>query len=420
MSGFVFLVIASTFAWATYKTNVLWLTAGQELKKIWQDTVQLTKNLGKDEKIIILGIPKDYKGAHVNFNGSTFHHMLRPPFVPESVSEKVITFEPYIVGPYEVINTDRFRDIMNTKGVKGPYIWKEKTQAFELMKLGGKTGFPEIVDLPFNPTSTSPVGNVAWRYDGKGTVELKNNGILIRNTQEGAALKLEGLDINPLEFDFIEFDIAAKLRAKDSRALVPMAIGWNSVSVDTSRSDWAVLALHVPKLKEPTMLRLHLSHYWQWYSAGSIKSFVVRLFDADEIEVKNARLVKKDKLIPYLGIKDLKPLNSGEYVVDNEEPLALMFDGTSIPNGKTVEIEVTKPNFFFDNYLMGTDETEVSRILKVPFTRGGTLVKPSLFAQPAYYELRLRCLDEKGEPVGYWSDPVTILRMGNGLDTYVF
>jgi hypothetical protein len=419
VSALVFIVMAVTMTWASYRTNTFWLVAGSELKSIWLQTQKLVEGLKNGEKVMVLGIPKDYKGAHVNFNGSTFHHMLRPPFTSSNMANRVLTFEPFIIGPFEVINTDRFKALLRSPKVKGPYVWDRTSGLFSPIKFGGQRNMPEELSLPFRSSEDTPVKSI-WKYHGKGTSEVRGNGLVMHDTDDGAALQIEKLDISPLEYDFIEFKIRGALKENDPRVLVPMAVGWNSMSVKKDRyENWSVMALNVPKMKENNQFRLHLSHFWQWFSAGTIKSFVIRLFEADTIEVSDVKLLKADKIVPFAGLKDLEPLNTGEYVI-GKDPLVLLFDGQNIPNARSVEIEITKPNYFFDNYLMGTRETAVNHVLQVGLNRGATVLKPTFFDETAYYEIRVRCLDAQKKPVGEWSDAVTVMKMGEGLDTYVY
>lgn len=419
VSGFVVFVMAATMSWATMETNVLWYKAGHELRKIWTDTVALVNDLKGDEKVIVLGIPKDYKGAHVNFNGSTFHHMLRPPWTETPLSPRVITFEPFIIGPFEVINTTRFKTFLEDPTVKGPYVWKRATNRFESIRFGGRTNLPETLVLPFQPVKEGPVAGAAWRFSGKGTTKAIPEGIVMHDTVDGDALMIDGLSLSPKEYDFIEFEIDAALSPSDFRKLVPMAIGWNNLSVDTKRTDWVVEALNVPKLHGVNKFRLQLSHYWNWYAVGEVKSIVMRLFGADTIEIKNVRLLKGTRLIPFITLLNREPLSSGEYVLKDESALNLIFESRQIDGAAAAEIEVTRPNYFFDNYLMGSGETPTARRLVVKMPHGITpLDSKKLFPIPAYYEIRLRALDLDNRPVGVWSDAITVVKMGDGLDTY--
>lgn len=419
VSAFVVFVMAATMAWATMETNVLWYKAGHELRKIWSDTVAIVNELKENEKVIVLGIPKDYKGAHVNFNGSTFHHMFRPPWTEKPLSPRVLTFEPFIIGPFEVINTTRFRMLLDDPTVKGPYVWKRATNRFESIRFGGQTNLPETLSLPFQPLEDGPVKGAAWRFAGKGTTKAIPDGIVMHDTVDGDALMIDGLSLSPKEYDFIEFDIDATLSQSDLRKLVPMAIGWNNLSVDTRRTDWVVEALNVPKLQGVNKFRLQLSHYWNWYAVGEVKSIVMRLFGADTIEIKNVRLVKGSRLIPFITLLQREPLSSGEYVLNDDSQINMIFDGRHIDGAAAAEIEVTRPNYFFDNYLMGSGETPTAKRLVVKMPHGITpLDAKRLFPIPAYYEIRLRSLDLEERPVGVWSDAITVVKMGDGLDTY--
>lgn len=419
VSGFVVFVMAATMSWATTETNVLWYKAGHELRKIWTDTVALVNDLKGSEKVIVLGIPKDYKGAHVNFNGSTFHHMLRPPWTEKPLSQRVITFEPFIIGPFEVINTTRFKAFLEDPTVKGPYVWKRATNRFESIRFGGQTDLPETLVLPFQPVKEGAVAGAAWRFSGKGTTKAIPEGIVMHDTVDGDALMIDGLSLSPKEYDFIEFEIDATLSPSDFRKLVPMAIGWNNLSVDTKRTDWVVEALNVPKLQGVNKFRLQLSHYWNWYAVGEVKSIVMRLFGADTIEIKNVRLVKGTRLIPFITLLNREPLSSGEYVLNDDSALNLIFESRQIDGAAAAQIEVTRPNYFFDNYLMGSGETPTAKRLVVNMPHGITpLDSKRLFPIPAYYEIRLRALDLDNRPVGVWSDAITVVKMGDGLDTY--
>ncbi|MBX9666452.1 MAG: glycosyltransferase family 39 protein [Candidatus Obscuribacterales bacterium] len=421
-SGLVFMVMTAVLGWATYNSNLIWQTAGHEMQKIKDETVNLAEAEAGNEqsKIVVLGIPKDYKGAHQNFNGSTFHHLLRPPFTEHSLSEKIITFEPFIFGPYELINSSRFRALSRDEQIRGPYVWSRKDLKYHPIAWGGEENLPEELSLPVRASEISKAVGSTWSFDGKGTNEVRGDGITIHNTEDGARLQIDKLNIHPLQYDFLDFDLKGTLKPGDKSALVPMAIGWNSLASDKERlENWSLIAINVAELKNGDHFSIQLSNFFKWYSAGKITSLVIRMFPADTIEVSNIKLVRRDRLIPYAALHDPKPLNTGEYVIKDEKVM-FVFDGSKVASARYAEIEVTKPNFFFDNFLMGTRANPVHSTLNVDQNRGVVELQPSLFPKPAYYEVRVRCLDGAKKPAGTWSDPVTLLKIGDGLDTYVY
>lgn len=427
------LVLASMIianAWAAFSTSVLWMLGGQELKAVWMQTIAEADALAKGEKMILLGVPKDYHGAHVSFNGSTFHTLLRPPFTRDNLSERVLTFEPFIVGPPEVINSSRLLMLLATGQVKQVYVWNSQGQKLEPVTFKGKFDKDPVLELPLHPSarveaSEGPV----WKFVGKGKAAYKDGMLSIEDTVDGDALMLSGLDLVPFSYNFFEADIRIRTKdgsdkqaksQKDLRSLIPMALSWNHASVDRSRFDWMVIAVKPEKLKSFETLKLRPSHFYRWYTEGAIKSLVLRLPDGVSIDIKGTRLVRGEDRVPfvYLPKRHLEP--NGEYKIQNlSEEIVAAFDASMVTGAVGIEAELTRPNFFFDHYLMSDHSQAVLRRLQLHSASGNISLKPELFGPPAYYQLRIRALDKSGEPVGAWSDPVTMLRAGNLLDTYI-
>ncbi|MEZ4486665.1 MAG: glycosyltransferase family 39 protein [Cyanobacteriota/Melainabacteria group bacterium] len=416
------------YAWTAFSTSVLWMLGGQELKSVWLQTIEKADLLGPDEKMILLGIPKDYHGAHVSFNGSTFHTLLRPPFTRDNLSQKVLTFEPYIVGPPEVINSSRLLMTMATGKVKQVYVWNAQAQKLEVVSYKGNFDSSPVLDLPLHSSAKSEATDTpVWKFVGKGKASYKNGMLSIEDTVDGDALTLSGLNLVPFTYNFFEADIRVRTKdgsdkqsKKDLRGLIPMALSWNHSSVDRSRSDWMVIAVKPDKLKAFEPLKLRPSHYYRWYTEGAIKSLILRLPDGVSVDIKGIRLIRGEDQIPfvYLPKRHLEP--NGEYKIEdlNKETIAA-FDAGMVKGAVGIEAELSRANYFFDNYLMSDHSQAVLRRLKLDAVSGNISLKPELFGKPAYYQLRVRALDKSGEPVGVWSDPVTMLRVGDGLDTYI-
>lgn len=417
-SALIVSIMVLILSWTSFSTSTFWVAAGQELQEIWKQTAALARTLKEGERALILGIAKDYNGAHVNFNGSTFHHLLGPPWLEKDLSSRVVTFEPFIVGPFEVFNASRFKAMLVTPGIKGPFLWSREKGRLEKFAIEGRTDLPWLLDLPFTTRKKDSPAGCAWKYQGKGQASITSESITISNTSHDDTLVVEGLDLSPLRYDFLMLDLKVKPRQGDLRSLLPAAISWNDAPRDRLVSDWIVLAVRRDMLSDYRTLKVRTSHYWRWFTEGPVRSLVIQLPDAAEVSLKNVRLVSGDMMIPYIDLDGYRQLNNGEYEVGSE-PLTFLFDASIVPGATQVELEITRPNYFFDNYLMATDESEVARRLVVRLPRGATRLGPEYFPVPAYYEVRIRALNEKNMPLGDFSDPVTILRSGGGLDTYL-
>ena len=413
---FVFCILSVTFGWTTYRTNELWTAAGVELKLIWRQTCELAQGLEKGQQVAILGIPKAYKGVHVNFNGSTFQQMLRPPFTEENLSSRVLTFEPFIVGPEEVVNTQRLERAVVDPNVKGPYFWRSGTSHFEPVHLRSSAGADPVRNLPFFSKEASS----SWRAFGDAEVSPlpEKDGIALFEPKEGDGIRIEHLKASPLDYEFLEFDLSVQLKQGDLRALAPLSVSWNKPPSELEPQEKVVIALNLDQLKKPRKIRLQLSRYWRWFASPEIESLSVELFDAERVQISNACLVSGAQLIPSVDLPDLEPLSSGEFVVD-ASPVVLAYDGTHIDGCSSFEVEVSKPNYFFDNFLLGTSDSAVGQHFFLENRGGRTILQSGCFPKPAYYEVRLRALDSLGKPIGAWSESLAILKLGNGLETYI-
>ena len=422
--GIVSTVIISTmiisFAWAAFSTSHLWFVGGNELRAVWNQTVDKAKKLPKGKKLMLIGIPKDFHGAHISFNGSTFHHMLRPPFVDKNLSKKVVTFDPYIVGPYEVINATRFRMNLLDPSISACYFWNRPARKFEKLTFKGKTKGPDILNLPFLPSGEE--GKLSgWKYQGKGTASLTDGKeMVVKNTSPGDGLRIEGLDISPFKYDLFEMDIKVTKGSGELRRLIPVGITWNHDASYSDRTDWVLVGIKLDKFEGFQRLTLRPSHFWRWYTRGAIDSLIIRLPDTESVTIKNVRLVSGRNRIPYLFMRKDKALNSGEFVYrDKKENVEVFFDASMIKGATKIEGELSKPNYFYDNFLVSEKFTAVGHNFVVDLPKGVTYLKPKYFTRPAYYQLRVRALGKDNKPIGLYSDPVTILKLGDGLETYI-
>lgn len=422
--GIISTVIISTMivamAWAAFSTSCLWYTGGQELKEVWTQTTELARKLPPDKKFMLIGIPKDFHGAHISFNGSTFHHMLRPPFVDENLSTKVVTFDPYIVGPFEVVNATRFKFSLLDRANKGCYYWDRSSRNLEKLVFKGNIEGPDVLELPFKAESKRKDAPV-WKYLGKGQASVTKDGhMLIKDTGPGDGLRIEGLNFSPLKYDFVELDIKVRKKEKELRRLIPLGLTWNHDSTYNDRTDWVLVGIKLDKFEGFQRLTLRPSHFWRWYTRGPLASFLVRLPDKVDIEIKGIRLVTGKGHIPYLFMRKGRALNSGEYVYrDKNEDVEVFFDASMIEGAAKIQGELSKPNYFYDNFIVSEKYTAVGHNFLVELPKGVTYLKSKYFKKPAYYQLRIRALDKDDKPLGQFSDPITILRLGKGLETYI-
>ncbi|MBX9696058.1 MAG: hypothetical protein K2Z81_26965, partial [Cyanobacteria bacterium] len=412
-------VIALVFAWATYRTNQLWRWAGRELQAVRQQTVDLTASLKSDEKLIVLGIPKYSGGAPVNINSSTLLLMLRPPFTKPAVSRQVITFDSFVVSPADVFKTEIFKRLIRNKRVKGPYVWNHDKLKFDIVSLTpGQEDTKDLV-LPFEATEEN---SPQWQFisNKAAKAQISPDCIDLSDTTSGDQLKIENLQASPLDYNFLEFYIDVKPSPDQSQNLIPLILSWNDIKDKKPENNFALSVVDLKRVKENPRFLIQVSRYWSWFANSKINSLTLHLPKTKAISICKAQLINGDKFIPKIWLKDRLPLNSGEYLIEKWVPVTVLFNGSSNTSAKATEIEISKPNYFFDNRLRGTDSgSAVAWRLTVNAPKGLTDIHPNLFTEPGYYEVRMRSLDEKKNPLGAWSDAITILKLGKGNNVYI-
>lgn len=376
----------------TAKTNMLWVHAGKENLHISQQCQKLATETDKKKRMLLLGIPDDYYGAHLILNRCTFDLMLRPPFTGEDFAQHFLTTMPTVFGPEQYVNGSRVRFLLSEPDVIGPYIWRRDTENFQR------------VDLSAN---RAPDENVMVVSPGNLTKFVRAD----RHSNDRYSIFLDDLDVDPLSLSTMQVDFEANGISSEN-----MRVYWNGA--EAARSGFACASAetkHDFRAESPLSnldglqtVTLRLGHYWRWYACGKIKSLELSFPYAESIRVRAIRLLPDSMVAPLLtfssGDRFFADSGSGDKV--------LMLDKRKVNGACSMQLEIGKPNFFFDNFYGRKDDDAVA--FRVPLPGGEKTVSLvdlyKYFPSPGYYQVRLRCLDRSGAVVGSCSDAVTLLR----------
>ena len=149
-----------------------------------------------------------------------------------------------------------------------------------------------------------------------------------------------------------------------------------------------------------------------------ISSRVVRLLilpdAADLVELKNVELVPAKDVSPLIQLISA-PLNYANVPEVRGNAVRVRFNSRSVPGAVGAELEISKPNCFYDNFEDITDQSPVQTTVSVRSCRGmielsGASFKGA-FQVPGYYQMRAFCLDVNGNRIGEASEPLTIMRI---------
>jgi hypothetical protein len=99
------------------------------------------------------------------------------------------------------------------------------------------------------------------------------------------------------------------------------------------------------------------------------------------------------------------------FSIATDQAVNLITSRNNVPLVGSMQLEVSKNSYFFDNFEQQIELDPAA--FKIPLSadaRTFLLNTKKFLPTSGFYQLRLRCLDNHGRPIGEFSDPVTLVR----------
>lgn len=409
LAGTVPVVITiALMIWTTIGANRIWYQGGNQLKSIVEQTVRAASAIPDGHRIVVLGIPQDYKGVPVIYEGFTFHQLLRPPFTSPSVSDKVVTFIPSVPGgTTELINANLFRRSAADASTESIYFWNSSLSTLDKVDLSDltKTNLPTIGVLNLERAS---VFDAAQRAR---PAKFEADKLLIDNVKNGDYLEFSNLGLPPFPFDYVRLKILVRQSTPEAGKVT---VSWFPIA----RTNWTApkpVAFSATRNEEFTF-HARVSKYQEWFASERIDKLRLKLLESDRIEISEVSVINGGNVFPDVDVTGARKLNSGEYVFEGR-PIEIAYSA-AIPGCDRVELMVSKPNFCFDYTYWRTES--LLKSLPMPSLSGRATVDQALFQKSGYYQIAARALTRDGNQIGDWSDCITVFNPGKDLEHYLF
>lgn len=384
-----FLVMLCTLARAAQATNLLWVHAGKEVHAVSQAAQRLSTSVQPGSKIVLLGIPKENAGAHMILNGDTLKMLLSKPFVKAACWNAFVTFDPILFSPDRFINATRLRNCLSKTNVYGLFIWDSEKKDFLPMAYENRENevLPEITTVSIS--SSKPCC-----------------------APSGTDLKIAPLAIKPLSCDYLELTIST-----ENQHLSPLdfSVSWaaanehknSSLAKENAQANMILQESNNSTAQYPYRVFVPLSKHWRWFAQKEISSLTLAMPAIQKIVVEKVRLLKNSALSPSLRVIDAEESNTGTYGI--KPAITIDCDAKSIPGAAFMEMQVSKTNFFFDNFAVEEQNEALSRTIKIPTNKSPLRFSPQDFLNdPGFTQLRCRALSKEGKAIGPFSDEITI------------
>ncbi|MBX9691845.1 MAG: hypothetical protein K2Z81_05630, partial [Cyanobacteria bacterium] len=409
------------YARITCMNNLPWIHAGKETRAVREEAHKLAASIKDGQHAAVVGIPKDEGGAHMILNGATFDFLLTPPFAEKGLAKRFFTFDSMLFGDPQKINYHHFSQSLNNSSVTGFYRWDSATKSFVRFNPGTRAAQTPPLEfllprLSATASSGQSAAGAAERHsnrqvfypfaDGHGFI---NSAGRVVEAREGLGFRLEGLNVHPASYDYLELEAAGadagSWRGKQARAY------WIS---SAGRSEEVNIPLNVRMKDGRTLVHLCLSDYWQWYGLGRVDSLVVVFPPVAELEIQGARLLPRAFVAPQISIPGASISNRGEYRLsaDSQIRCRVAVDASKVLDTESIDLEVFNSNFFVDDLKADASAQELKAALRAKLNQASNIatfnLNAQLFDKPGFVQVRARCLDHLKSPVSEYSEPITL------------
>lgn len=389
LSSAVALSFALIFGYLAVKTNLIWVNAGKEVRAAAQSAISILSE-NKPNPAIFLGIPKEWKGTHMILNGDTFRAAIAPPFATGAPARKYAIFEPVMYSPEYEIDSERLKSLIDEKA--DTYVWYREGMKFQKVEYSGNQAKPVSIALKGDSQGLSTGGphGLATRTEqgAKFEIDSANEGI-----------ELSNLHLNPCKIDFALLNLVDKKTPADGFA----AASW------TDRVDSNEYLKEPPLRAAPlaSMTYIPLSRHWKWYEKRVIEKLFIS-FPPGKTTVESIELLPCQKCAPTIRGASDKVNENGIFALAKGNPLRVEVHAEELPAAKSLLLEISKANYFFDNFRESGGKQAVEKSIKIGSLSASHIFKREEFASRGFFQIRAVAVNENGETAGAPSGCITV------------
>ncbi len=388
LSSAVALSFAVIFGYLAAKTDLIWVNAGKEARAAAQSAISILSE-NKPNPAIFLGIPKEWKGTHMILNGDTFRAAITPPFASGEPSRKYAIFEPVMYSPEYELDSERFKSLIDAKA--DTYVWSREGRQFLKVEYTGNQAKPVSIALKGASQGLSTGGP-----HGLATITEQGAKFEIASGNEG--IELSNLHLNPCKIDFALLNLSVEKGPASGFA----AASWTDMvdSKEYLKESW---------LRAPLAAKTYipLSRHWKWYEKPVIEKLFIA-FPPGKTTVESIELLPCQKCAPSIRGASGKLNENGILGLAKGIPVRVEVDAKELPAAKSLLLEISKANYFFDNFRESGGKQAVEKSIKIDGLSARPIFKREEFAGSGFFQIRAVAIDENGETIGTPSSCITV------------
>ena len=429
---------ATAIAWALF---MLFFSISQLYAKAWSDaTNQINKirgeieehalSLSENHKLVIAGLPTGIKGYCAFYTADFLPGLLMPPLSNSDLRSKVVCIDgtPTVDT---VINRSLLKRMLRSES-SDFNVWVNSERHFVRLHM-------PVLEFPFPDRNlkVEEIGAFArHREVSDGTTFFSNK--TFGDELQSFVLSV-GEKIDPMDFEILELNVScadgkpveaagplSMLFPDEQNVTEPFSVnrttllrrgryGWVSWSGALNNQGESALPIYFPVFTDQKTwtYKINLTQYKNWLFSGASDRFRIDLpAKFGRFKIESAVLKQATDYIPELSFGGDGKLETNGLYSTVAEQMTFDYDASKITNGRKVLVEVSKPYYEFHmlphTYRESTRSKYVSFTTELENLSGKFVMPPQVVSKPAYYQIRICAIDANGDPVGSFSDPVTV------------
>jgi hypothetical protein len=385
VSSAVAVSLALVWGYVATKTDLIWVNAGKEVKATALAAREILKN-ETSVPAVFLGIPKESKGTHMILNGDTFKSSVHPPFAEVRPKRAFATFDPEMYSPEYKMNAQRFKSLASSGAEI--FVWSSENRKFNKVVYAGATA----ADFKITPGSQMQ----GIKTGGKaGLLSIEQDGLAFDRNDGTQGIQLAQLQLNPLKDDFAVIEIKTESLPGEGKKQIDAFI---SASADAQRHISAVTLPETGKGQFQTIY-VPLSSNWKWFQNSTINDLFLTMPSGNSV-VKSLRIQPEERCRPQITVAGLSVNENGSYWCAGNDKAQISVDASAMENVADITLEVSKANYFFDNFKDDQISVAVDKKLQLKGSKAEHLLNRADFAGAGFFQIRAIARDKNGAQMG--------------------
>jgi hypothetical protein len=382
--------LAGTWYIALQANQRPWIEAGDRMRVLTEQVRTFGVSAPEGKVALLIDLPSDHSGAGMLARPEFLQKLIRPPLYDRDLTAKLITVERPLPGSHEFCYPQVIAAVATDPRVGDTFIYDESQGRY----------------VPWSMPSGAPI------YD----VEIRPGSLSQSAPNSERIIWLPQTDLNPFAVEVISLEMKSDEEA--SQAAHRIQIVWRSEHQGKSWIDFSPGPFGQAVGNRIVFVP---GCYRSWLLNGSIRQIGLRVTSPADTNIIAIHGDTGASIIPSLELFANHP-KGDETTADQVAKrwllsipagtdVSVKYDATSIEGAKKVCLFVTKSGVPLDDLASSTIPNKRKLSAKfIQTDRRGTVVLPAeALKQPGLHQVGLVSLDSSDKPIGFTSEPRTVL-----------